>query len=66
VAKDDARGLAIGREGTIAAAAHAAGFADAAHLTRTFDQMFGIPPSAMMRGEFFEISPPFELSGAAT
>jgi hypothetical protein len=23
--------------------------------------MFGLPPSVMMRGEFFEISSPFEL-----
>jgi AraC-like DNA-binding protein len=53
--------FAVGREGTIAAAAHAADFADAAHLTRTFYQMFGIPPSLLMRGEFFEIDPPFEL-----
>jgi AraC family transcriptional regulator len=56
--------LAIGREGTIAAGAHAADFADAAHLTRTFQQMFGIPPSALMRGQFFEIPPPFESPGA--
>jgi AraC-like DNA-binding protein len=54
--------LAIGREGTIAAAAQAADFADAAHLTRTFYQMFGIPPSVMMRGDFFEIKPPFEIA----
>lgn len=51
--------VAIGREPTIAAAAHASDFADAAHLTRTFYQMFGIPPSVMMRGEFFEIPSPF-------
>ena len=51
--------LAIGTERTIAAAAHASDFADAAHLTRTFYQMFGIPPSVMMRGEFFRIAPPF-------
>jgi len=51
--------LAIGRERTIAAAAHASDFADAAHLTRTFHQMFGIAPSVMMRGEFFEIASPF-------
>jgi AraC-like DNA-binding protein len=53
--------LAIGREGSIAGAAQAADFADAAHLTRTFWQMFGTPPSVMMRGRFFEIKPPFEL-----
>ncbi|MGZ5032750.1 MAG: helix-turn-helix domain-containing protein [Usitatibacter sp.] len=51
--------LAIGRESNIAEAAHASDFADAAHLTRTFNQMFGIPPSVLMRGEFFEIEPPF-------
>ena len=51
--------LAIAKEPTIAAAAHAPDFAGAAHLTRTFDQMFGIPPSVMMRGEFFQIALPF-------
>jgi AraC-like DNA-binding protein len=51
--------LAIGRESNIAAAAHASDFADAAHLTRTFHQMFGIPPSVMMKGEFYEIASPF-------
>ena len=55
--------LAIGREPNIAAAAHASDFADAAHLTRTFHQMFGMPPSVMMRGEFFEIAPPFAAPG---
>ena len=54
--------LVIGRARTIATAAHEADFADAAHLTRTFYQMFGIPPSVMMRGEFFEIPSPFEVS----
>jgi AraC family transcriptional regulator len=53
--------VVIGRERTIATAAHEADFADAAHLTRTFYQMFGIPPSVMMRGKFFEIPSPFEL-----
>jgi len=54
--------LAIARERTITAAAQAADFADAAHVTRTFQQMFGIPPSAMMQGEFFAIDSPFELA----
>jgi AraC-like DNA-binding protein len=53
--------LVIGRERTIATAAHEADFADAAHLTRTFYQMFGLPPSVMMRGEFFEIPSPFQV-----
>jgi AraC-like DNA-binding protein len=55
--------LAIGRQSNIADAAHASDFADSAHLTRTFHQMFGIPPSVMMRGEFFEIPSPFALPG---
>ena len=52
--------LAIGRGESMTDAAQAADFADAAHLTRTFHQMFGIKPSALMRGEFFEIHSPFE------
>jgi AraC family transcriptional regulator len=32
---------------SLSAAAHAAGFADSAHLTRTSRSMFGIPPSLM-------------------
>lgn len=55
--------LAIGRETSLTAAAHASDFADAAHLTRTFNQMFGIPPSVFMRGEFFEIGSPFAAPG---
>ncbi len=54
--------LVIGRERTIATAAHEADFADAAHLTRTFYQMVGLAPSVLMRGEFFEIPSPFEVS----
>ena len=51
--------VAIASEDTIAAAAHAADFADAAHLTRTFYQMFGMAPSVLMRGDFIEIPSPF-------
>ena len=51
--------VAIASEETIAAAAHAADFADAAHLTRTFYQMVGMAPSVLMRGEFTEIASPF-------
>jgi AraC-like DNA-binding protein len=53
---------AFGRGGTLSQAAHAAGFADSAHLTRTFYKMFGIPPTAMLgSAEFHEIPSPFEL-----
>ena len=52
--------VAIASEDTIAAAAHAADFADAAHLTRTFYQMVGMAPSALMRGAFIEIPSPFD------
>lgn len=54
--------VAIGSERTISAAAHAADFADAAHLTRTFYQMVGMAPSVLMRGEFAEIPSPFSAS----
>jgi AraC-like DNA-binding protein len=32
---------------SLSTAAHAAGFADSAHLTRTSHRMFGVPPSSM-------------------
>lgn len=51
--------LAMGKERTIAAAAQRGDFADAAHLTRTFFEMFGMKPSVLMRGDFFEIASPF-------
>lgn len=51
--------VAISKERTLAAAAQQGDFSDAAHLTRTFHQMFGISPSVLMRGEFFEIASPF-------
>jgi len=59
--------VAVASEGTIAAAAHAADFADAAHLTRTFYQMVGMAPSVLMRGDFIEIPSPFNtLPGDVT
>jgi AraC family transcriptional regulator len=40
---------------TLSAAAHAAGFADSAHLSRTARTMFGLPPSLLqMRGPLGE------------
>ena len=53
--------VAIASERTISAAAHAADFADAAHLTRTFYQMVGMAPSVLMRGEFAELPSPFDV-----
>ena len=53
--------ITIARERTLTAAAQASDFADAAHLTRTFQQMFGLPPSVLMQGELFVIPSPFDL-----
>jgi AraC-like DNA-binding protein len=36
------------RGASISTAAHASGFADSAHLTRTSRRMFGFPPSALV------------------
>jgi AraC-like DNA-binding protein len=45
---------------SLSAAAHSAGFADAAHLTRTSRKMFGFPPSAL---QFAGPLPPSKLLG---
>ena len=42
---------------SLSAAAHAAGFADAAHLTRTSRRMFGFPPSAMQVNTALRLPP---------
>lgn len=42
---------------SLSSAAHAAGFADAAHLTRTSRTMFGFPPSAMQVAGAFRREP---------
>jgi AraC-like DNA-binding protein len=55
--------LLISRGGSLSTAAHASGFADAAHMTRTFHQMFGMNPKTLLgRGELHEIPAPFELT----
>ncbi|MGE3885822.1 MAG: helix-turn-helix domain-containing protein [Vicinamibacterales bacterium] len=58
--------VAVASERTIAAAAHAADFADAAHLTRTFYQMVGMAPSALMQGDLIEITSPFNTPAPET
>lgn len=39
--------------GSLTAAAHAAGFSDSAHLSRTFRRMFGLTPSAVAKRSAF-------------
>ncbi len=51
----------VTRGGSISAAAHSAGFADAAHLARTSNRMFGFPPSALLINE----RPRTELSSSS-
>ena len=54
--------LMISRGNSLSSSAHASGFADSAHMTRTFHQMFGMNPQALLgRGELYEIPAPFEL-----
>lgn len=43
-----AREIALSRGATMSRAAAAAGFADAAHMTRTFRRMFGVAPSEVV------------------
>lgn len=57
--------IAIAKERTLTAAAQRADFADAAHLTRTFHQMFGLPPSVLMVGDLFVVPSPFDIAEAA-
>jgi AraC family transcriptional regulator len=56
--------LLISKGNPLATAAHRSGFSDAAHMTRTFHQMFGMNPQALLgRGELHEMPPPFQLGG---
>jgi AraC-like DNA-binding protein len=57
--------IAIAQERTLTAAAQKSDFADAAHLTRTFHQMFGLPPSVLMQGELFVVPSPFDVTEKA-
>lgn len=43
----------LGEGVTLTTTAHAAGFADSAHLTRTFRQMFGLAPSEVFQNSQF-------------
>jgi AraC-like DNA-binding protein len=43
----------LGENDSLTTAAHAAGFADSAHLTRTFRQMFGLAPSEIFQNSRF-------------
>jgi AraC-like DNA-binding protein len=51
---------------SLSAAAHEAGFADAAHLSRTSRAMFGFPPSAMQLAGPLRPDPDAELAPRAT
>jgi AraC family transcriptional regulator len=55
--------VGIARGATLSEAAHASGFADSAHLNRTFHQMLGASPTSLFAGgEFFEIPAPFDVA----
>jgi AraC family transcriptional regulator len=47
----------MARGASLTAGAHAAGFADAAHMSRTFRRMFGIAPSDLRRDSTFVQAP---------
>ena len=51
---------------SLSAAAHRAGFADAAHLTRTSRRTFGFPPSAMLANGTLRLAQPVPEPPAAT
>ncbi len=54
---------AFARGSNLSNAAHAAGFSDSSHLTRTWYQMFGMAPTAMLgAATLYEIPAPFELA----
>lgn len=46
---------ALAQEATLTQVAHRAGFADAAHLSRTFAEMFGVSPSRSIAGSRIEL-----------
>ncbi|MBV6761421.1 helix-turn-helix domain-containing protein [Rhodococcus opacus] len=48
----------VGAGRDLTTAAHAAGFADSAHLTRTCRDIFGLPPSALSRTVTWDTAPP--------
>lgn len=52
----------IARGASLTDSAHAAGFADSAHLSRTFRRMFGLAPSMMSKGSEFVQAPPRGVS----